>query len=70
MRDSIIGTQRQALRRGRSWPSCASQRKCAALDFLGYLIIGVGNLLVAQAIATQAPAGPPAAVAAAPGGGG
>jgi hypothetical protein len=39
------------------------------LDFFAYLIMGVGNLLVAQAIAPQAPAGPAAVAAPAAGGG-
>jgi hypothetical protein len=38
------------------------------LDFFGYLIIGVGNLLAAQAIAPQAPAGRQVAAAPAAGG--
>jgi hypothetical protein len=50
-------------------PSCASQRKYVALGYLGYLIIGIGHLLVAQAISPQAPEGSPRAPAAAPGAG-
>ena len=47
-------------------PSCASQRKYVALGYFGYLIIGIGHLLVAQAIAPQTPGGPPRAAGAAP----
>jgi hypothetical protein len=45
----------------------ASQRKCSALDLFGYLIIGVGNLLLAQtSSAPEAPADSPPAAATAP----
>ena len=69
MRDSRIGIARRVLRRGRSDQAVHLRESCAALDFFAYLIMGVGNLLVAQAMAPQPPAGPPAAAAPAPGGG-
>ena len=46
--------------------SCASQRKCSALNFFGLLIIGMGNVLFAQASGSPAPAAPPPAAAMAP----